>query len=161
MLVKSIETLPALALSAVLLNFSWPSGLAWRRSVSPAFFGTDVDGFGFTGCDFGVTGVARFDFEAPTRGFWVLDVAGVLDVLRLRSGVEGGVLGAGVAVVVLDVVGITALGGLDAEVAVRLDEPPQPASASRPTINVGAESLRDERDFALGAVCEVIDVIFH
>jgi hypothetical protein len=33
MLVKSIVTLPALALSALLSNFSWPSGLAATASV--------------------------------------------------------------------------------------------------------------------------------
>jgi hypothetical protein len=84
MLVKAMENLPALAVSEVLLYFSWPSGLASRLCACPAL-------------------VAPFD------GAGVEDAAEV-DLVGGASrafGLDGAGLGAGVEdVAELDVVGV-------------------------------------------------------
>ncbi len=160
MLVKAIETFPALAIREVLLYFSWPSGLASRLNAPPVvvapLLGAGGDDFAeldvvrVTGRALGLGAGAR---GAGARGAGVADVmdVGVLDVLGvfgLVAGVEAGGLGA-VAVAVVDVVGVTAaLVGVNAEELVLLDEPPQPANASRPTARMRVESLDTERDFA-------------
>ena len=171
---KSIETWPPLALSAVSLNLSRPAGSACRLSVSPTGFGADVDGFRFAGLDaLGATGLARFGLEDPARGVEALGVRDVavldvvvafvdlLGVVGRRLGIGAGLLGAGAAVVVVDVVGVTAApAGVDREVVVPLDEPPQPATASRPTIEASVESLLAGWGFARRAVWEGIGPIF-
>jgi hypothetical protein len=157
MLVKAIETLPALAVSEVLSYFSWPSGLAARLSTCPVLAGAGVEDF--VVLDFVVSGVVgvfdwAFGLAAAGRGAGAVDVdiddVRVLDVLGLvglLAGVEAGGLGAGAAAAgVLDVVAVTAaFRGVDAAVSVRFDEPPQPASASRPTASASVESLDTER----------------
>jgi hypothetical protein len=65
MFVKAIETLPALAVSEVVSNLSWPSGSAARLSVCPAL--------------------------APLAGAGVEDAA-ELDVVGVAAGLAGGVL---------------------------------------------------------------------
>jgi hypothetical protein len=96
--VKSIVTLPALAVSELASNFSWPSGLAASFSVGPP-----------------------------------------ASLLAAGAGVEE----------LLDVAGAAgALAGADAEELVLLDEPPQPARASRPVARVSIETLGIERVFA-------------
>jgi hypothetical protein len=96
MFVNAIETLPALALSEVVSNFSWPSGLAVRLSAPAALV-------------------------SPLAG-------------------------AGVAA--LDVVGVAALLGVEAEELVLLEELPQPASAITPNARTGIEDLARNRAFA-------------
>jgi len=151
--VNAIETLPAFAVNEVLLYFSWPSGLASRSSACPApvapLAGAGVEDV--AGVDVGV-GRRAFGFEADGLGAGV-DVVAVLDVLGVAgwlAGVDAGELGDGAdAVAVLGVVGVTAaLAGVGAEDLVLLDEPPQPASASRPRARVSVESLDTERSFA-------------
>jgi hypothetical protein len=153
MLVNAIETLPAVAVSEVLLYFSWPSGFVWRLSTCPALgvllAGTGVEDVAVG--DVGVTGRA-FGLRAEWVGAEV-DVDTVLDVLGMAgwlAGVDAGGLAAGAdAVAVLDVVVVTAaLAGVEAGELVLLDEPPQPASASRPTARVSIESLNTEFGFA-------------
>jgi hypothetical protein len=155
MLVKAIETLPALAVSEVLLYFNWPSGLAARLSFSPVLAGAGVEDFVVLGV---VGGFGRaFCLEAAGRGVRAVDVdiddVGVLDLpglVGLLARVEAGGLGAGAAAVgVLGVVAVTAaFGGVDAAVLVPFDEPPQPASASRPAARASVESLDTERSIA-------------
>jgi hypothetical protein len=154
MLVKAIETFPAFAVSKVLLYFSWPSGLASRLSASPALGAPlagagveDVAGLDFVGVAGRLAGVEAGGFGAGAAAVAVLDFVGVAGRL---AGVEAGGFGAGAAAVaVLDVVGVAAApAGADAEELVLLDEPPQPASASRPTARVSVESLDTERGFA-------------
>jgi hypothetical protein len=154
MLVKAMENLPALAVSEVLLYFSWPSGLASRLSACPAL-GAPLDGAGvedLAGVD--LVGGAGRAFGLDTRGLGAgvedvaeLDVVGVAGWL---ADVDAESLGAGVdAVAVLDVVGVEAtLAGVDAGELVLLDEP-QPASASRPTARASVESLDTERRLCL------------
>jgi hypothetical protein len=101
-LVKEIDTLPALAVSEVVSNFSWPSGLVARLSACPPL-------------------------PPPA--------AGVEDVAEL---VVAGVAGEFVGLVV--------------EELVLLAELPQPASASRPTVNVSTETFGRERIFRPAAL---------
>jgi hypothetical protein len=111
-------------------------------------FGFDAGGLGA-----GVEAVAELDvvgdfgLDAGGLGAGVEAVA-ELDVVG-AFGLDAGGLGAGVeAVAELDVVGVAALAGVDADGVVRLDEPPQPAHARRPTARVNVESLDGERSNA-------------
>jgi hypothetical protein len=94
MLVKSIAIGPELALSEVVLYFSWPSGLAERLS------------------------------------FWTLAAAGVDDVAAL------------------EVVGVVAAVGVEADELVLLDELPHPVRASSPTARVSIEAFGTDDIFA-------------
>jgi hypothetical protein len=76
-----------------------------------------------------------------------------LDVVDVAGGLVGvgaaWLGGGGEAVAELDVVGVaTALAGVDADELVLLDEPPQPASARRPTARVNIESFNAGRGVA-------------
>jgi hypothetical protein len=163
MLVKAMETLPAVAVSEVLLYFSWPSGLAWRLSARPALAVPlagagvedvpEVDLVGAAGRAFGLkAGGLGAGVDAAAEP----DVVADLDVVGVAGwpvGVDAGGLGVEVdAATELDVVGATAaLAGVDAEMVVVVvlpDEPPQPASASRPRARVSVESLDMGGSFA-------------
>ncbi len=165
MLVKAMENLPALAVSGVLLYFSWPSGLASRLNGGAALAGagavdaTEVDLVGGAGRTFGL---AAGGLEAGLEDVAALDVAGLTDCL---AGVDAVTLGAGtdVATVLdvvgaaLDVVGVLAtLAGVDVEGLVLLDDSPQPASAIRPTASVSVVSLDIERGVALSAALNLM-----
>ena len=114
MLVKPMENLPAVAVSEVLLYFSWPSGLAWRLSGAPrsgALAGAGVEDV--AGGDVGATGRA-FGFEAGGLGAGVDDVA-VLDVLGVAgwlTGVDAVGLAAGTDVVTVLAVAVLAAAAL-------------------------------------------------
>jgi hypothetical protein len=102
--------------------------LASRLSASPAL-GVLLGGAG-------VEAVAGVDLLGGTGGAFGSDAPG------LGAGVEAVV---GVDVVGVDVVGdATALTGVDADEVVLLDEPPQPASARRPTARVSVDNLDAE-----------------
>jgi hypothetical protein len=93
-----------------------------------------------------------FGLDAGGLGAGVEDVVCVdlLGGAGRAFGLDAGGLGAGVEdVAELDVVGVaTALAGVDADELVLLDEPPQPASARRPTARVNVESLDADRGVA-------------
>jgi hypothetical protein len=84
MLVKAMENVPALAVSEVLLYFSWPLGLASRLSACPALVApldgagvedaAEVDLVGGTGRTFGWDGAG---LGAGVEDVAELDVVGV------------------------------------------------------------------------------------
>ncbi len=114
---KSIETLPAVALSEVLLYFNWPSALASRL---------------------------RALLAVP------LELAGVVAELVVAEDEVAGV-------VAEEVVGVAAV----VEELVVLEELPHPASASRPTATVTAESVGTERIFARPCAGKLTSHVLH
>jgi hypothetical protein len=172
MLVKAMETLPALAVSDALLYFSWPSGLASRLNGGAALAGAgavDATEVGLVG-DAGRTfGLAAGGLAAGVGDVAALDVAGLTGWL---AGVDAVGLGVGADVVtvldvvgtvldvvgtVLDAVGVLAtLAAVDVGGVVLLADSPQPASAIRPTASVSVVSLDNERGVALSTALNLM-----
>jgi hypothetical protein len=131
-LVKAIATLPAFAVSEVVLNFSWPSGSAARFRVCPP-----------PAAGAGLEEVAELDVVGVAAELDVFGVAAELDVFGVAAE--------------LDVVGVAAeLDGEEAGELVLVEELPQPARASRPAITNSVETLGMEHVLTRAAALKLI-----